>query len=551
MAIKGEGYQMKRIIYTAALVLAAIAVVFFLSLFCVKDGSIDYLTWEKIERQNADGSFGECEADFIPQIGETYRFTAYSDSTHQGELVFELSGMQATLQLDGKPILLTDSELPEDFWITPRAAIPLYGQEAEITLTCTVLSENALILPPLARYVGVGTDEAFELSYANYYAFPAGVYATLTVLLIGLFLLSAEHKQIDFSLIPLTLFTIISSFYQIIKYMGYCFLPQIVIDICSWEGFEIISLLCLVAFLIMRRSKRFWKEFGLAAAVSVGIVIVGFLVSLTSGGRLSQYIIYVFESLFSYGEYSHMLYWLNIWIAILCAIVASYEIIGNYANQESEKQMLVMKNEIISDGYHAIEKRYHDDAIVRHEFNHNIVALYSLWKNNNAEELGEMLEGLYKQVNNAPQVAFTGNLTINAILQNAAARAAHVGAKFDARVHVPDELNIPEKDLCCLLMNMLDNAVEAAEQCQLERARFVRFSAEVRSGFLAIKCENSFSHSLQIDDNGKYISTKQTQRKSGLGIMLMQEVAERYGSILDISHSDDGVFIVQTALKLP
>lgn len=545
---------MKRIIYTAVLVLAAIAAVFFLSLFCVKDGSIDYLTWETIERQNEDGSFSECEADFVPQIGETYRFTAHSDSTHQGELVFELSGMQATLQLDGEPVLLSESELPEDFWITPRTAIPLYGYEAEITLTCTVLSENALMLPPLARYVGVGIDEAFELSYANYYAFPAGVYATLTILLIGLFLLSAEHKQIDFSLIPLTLFTIISAFYQIIKYVGYHFLPQIVIDICSWEGFEIISLLCLVAFLIMRRSKRFWKEFGLAAAVSGGIVLAGFLVSLATGatgGRLSQYIIYVFDSLFEYGDYSQLLYWLNIWIAVLCAIVASYEIIGNYADQESEKQMLVMKNEIVTDGYHAIEKRYHEDSLLRHEFNHNIIALYSLWKNDSSEELGDMLEELYKQVNNAPAIAFTGNLTMNAILQNAAARASQAGTRFNARVYVPDEISIPEKDICCLLMNMLENAVEAAAQCRSEAERFVRFSAEVRNGFLAVKCENSFSHTLRIDDNGKYISTKQTQRKSGLGITLMQEVAERYGSILDISHSDDGVFIVQTALKLP
>lgn len=542
---------MKRIIYTAALVLAAIAAVFFLSLFCGEDGSIDYLTWETIERQNEDGSFSECEADFIPQIGETYRFTAHSDSTHQGELVFELNGMQSTLHLDGEPILLAKSELPDDVWITPRAAIPLYGQEAEITLTCTVLSSDSLILPPLARYTSVGIDEAFELSYANYYAIPTGVFAILTVLLVGLFLLSAEHKQIDFSLIPLALFTTISAFHWISIGMGYYFLPQNVVGILSWGGFEVISLLCLVAFLIMRRGKRFWKAFGLAVAVSVGIVLAGFLVSLAAGWSLSEYIIMIFDALFEYGNYFYILYWLNIWIAVLCAIVASYEIISNYANQESEKQMLVMKNEIITDGYHAIEKRYHEDSLLRHEFNHNIVALYSLWKNDSAEELGDMLEELYKQVNNAPQVAFTGNLTINAILQNAATRAAQVGARFNARVYVPDKINIPEKDICCLLMNMLENAVEAAGQRQPETARFIRFSAEVRNGFLAVKCENSFSHMLKIDDNGKYISTKQTQRKSGLGITLMQEVAERYGSILDISHSDDGVFIVQTALKLP
>lgn len=542
---------MKRIIYIVVLVAAAIASVLFLSLFCIGDSSIDYLTWETIERLSEDGSFVQCEEDFLPQVGETYRFTAHSDSTHQNELVFELNGMQSTLELDGEPVLQTASELPEGVWITPRAAIPLYGQEAEITLTCTVLSTDCLILPPLARYASIGVDDAFELSYANYYAIPTGCFALLTILLIGLFLLSMAHRQVDFSLIPLVLFTAISAFHWLSMGMGFYFLPQNVAEILSWRGFEVISLLSLVAFLIMRRSKRFWKAFGLSAAVSGGIVLVCFLVSLAVGGYLSEYIITIINALFEYGYYFYVIYWLNIWIAVLCAVVTSYEAISNFAAQESEKQMLVLKNEIVTDGYHAIEKRYYDDSLLRHEFNHNIIALYSLWKSGSTDDLGDMLDELYKRVNNAPQVAFTGNLTVNAILQNAAARAAQVEADFDAKVYIPNEISIPEKDICCLLMNMLENAVEAAEQCQSDTARFIRFSAEVHNGFLAVKCENSFSHKLQISDNGKYISTKKTQRKSGLGITLMQKVAERYGSILDISHSDNGVFVVQTALKLP
>lgn len=98
-------------------------------------------------------------------------------------------------------------------------------------------------------------------------------------------------------------------------------------------------------------------------------------------------------------------------------------------------------------------------------------------------------------------------------------------------------------------MNMLDNAIEAADLC-LEK-KWIRFQAEVRNGFLAVKCENSFSGTVKMDKSGTYLTTKADSEDHGFGLKLMNAVAERYGSILDITLSSGNVFTIQTALKLP
>ena len=71
------------------------------------------------------------------------------------------------------------------------------------------------------------------------------------------------------------------------------------------------------------------------------------------------------------------------------------------------------------------------------------------------------------------------------------------------------------------------------------------------NGFLAVKCENSYSGKRRQDADGNYLTTKNDAETHGFGLKLMNTVAVRYHSILDIFTSEDRIFTVQTALKLP
>lgn len=162
-----------------------------------------------------------------------------------------------------------------------------------------------------------------------------------------------------------------------------------------------------------------------------------------------------------------------------------------------------------------------------------------------------MFAELREQEGRLAKLEFTENFTINAILQNAASQAAQKDISFDSQVHAPKNLAIPEKDLCVLLMNMLDNALEACAKMDSSERRFIRIHIGVKNGFLTVKCENTYVGELKKDEQGRFVSLKADKESHGFGIVQMSAVAEKYRSMLDISYSEeDHIFTVQTALKL-
>ena len=82
--------------------------------------------------------------------------------------------------------------------------------------------------------------------------------------------------------------------------------------------------------------------------------------------------------------------------------------------------------------------------------------------------------------------------------------------------------------------------------------RFIRFHAEVEKRlFWQSKCENRYDGSLKEDRHGRLQTTKPDAEAHGFGLSQMSAIAGKYHSLLDISHSEDHIFVVQTALKLP
>ena len=99
-------------------------------------------------------------------------------------------------------------------------------------------------------------------------------------------------------------------------------------------------------------------------------------------------------------------------------------------------------------------------------------------------------------------------------------------------------------------MNMLDNAVEGASLAQGEGERYIRFHVKAAGGFMAVLCENTFDGRVDTDARGAPRTRKSGAEPHGFGLTQMRAVAEKYGSILDVSWTDT-LFTVQTALKLP
>ena len=145
-------------------------------------------------------------------------------------------------------------------------------------------------------------------------------------------------------------------------------------------------------------------------------------------------------------------------------------------------------------------------------------------------------------------VCWTEHIAVNAILQDAAGRARAAGITFRASAAVPKALFVSDEDLCALLMNLLDNALEGAERTPAGREKSVFFQIRLAGGFLPILCENTFDGRVRTDGEGKPSTSKADAAAHGFGLAQMRAVAEKYGSVLNVSWTRER-FTVQTALQ--
>lgn len=92
--------------------------------------------------------------------------------------------------------------------------------------------------------------------------------------------------------------------------------------------------------------------------------------------------------------------------------------------------------------------------------------------------------------------------------------------------------------------------MEAASQVPAPGERVVSCVIQVKQGYLAIQCENTYAGPLSLDDKGRPQTTKEDPSRHGFGLAQMEAIARKHGSVLDL-HFTDTRFTLQTALKLP
>ena len=211
---------------------------------------------------------------------------------------------------------------------------------------------------------------------------------------------------------------------------------------------------------------------------------------------------------------------------------------------------MAVKERVMSDNYQSLLEKHRDTAVFRHEWKNQLSALRLLAEGGDTAALESRLDKLSGMLESLDPKQYTEHRAINAILQNAAAQAARKNVNFRCGALVPAGLHIDEGDLCTLLMNMLDNAVEAASRVSDPLKRKVSCHIKYRQGYLAVSCTNNYAVSLRADKNGMPVTEKPGRGEHGLGLIQMRAVAEKYHSRLNIRY-EDGTFSVETALQVP
>ena len=193
-----------------------------------------------------------------------------------------------------------------------------------------------------------------------------------------------------------------------------------------------------------------------------------------------------------------------------------------------------------------VENMYQEMRTFRHNYKNHLQVMKAHLDLGEYQELSDYISLLDQELASIDKVIRTGNVMLDAILNSKISLARARQIEVNAKVMLPSALSMPEYDLCTILGNLLDNAIEGCSTVQREGDRFLRIYVGVLREQFYLSVTNSHAASIR-KENGRYHSTKAADR--GLGLQSIYRLVAKYKGHVN-RKNDEAVFATEVLLPL-
>ena len=210
-----------------------------------------------------------------------------------------------------------------------------------------------------------------------------------------------------------------------------------------------------------------------------------------------------------------------------------------------ERNTRDFQTSVLAHQYEEIKTIYLNMRGWRHDYHNHIQVMKAHMALGQMEALSGYLDALEQELSRVDAYVKSGNLMIDAILNSKLSLARQQEIALHCTATLPERLSISDVDLCVILGNLLDNAIEACEKIAAEE-RFLRIYCAVIKNQLYISVQNSAKEELDFDERN-YISKKRGNH--GLGMKRVQVLVDQYGGFLNLQNQP-GIFAAEVLLPL-
>ncbi len=230
---------------------------------------------------------------------------------------------------------------------------------------------------------------------------------------------------------------------------------------------------------------------------------------------------------------------LQMWTVLSVVLMMSVLVLNMNRQYEAEKELAALKTaqaELLERDYTALNNAYALNARLFHDFHNHIGVLRQYLSQQKYEKAVQYLDALQAPAREMADTAWTGDETADYLINSKAAQARADGIQMQVEAEYPRNASIRSADLCAILGNLLDNAIEAARQVPDPQQRFVRLAVRRIHQMIVIKAENSFFVQ-PVREQGQLKTTKDKGGLHGWGLKSAQAAAEKYDGMIQASCS--------------
>ena len=209
-----------------------------------------------------------------------------------------------------------------------------------------------------------------------------------------------------------------------------------------------------------------------------------------------------------------------------------------------DRQIASYQQELVETHYREVDNMYRQIRGCRHDYRNHIQTMKAYAAAEDWEAIRRYLDLLDQDLTTVDTVIKTGNPMADAILNSKISLARSKGIQVVADASIPVKLKSSEIDLCCILGNLFDNAIEASLQLP-EEQRLIRVYMDMKNTQLYISFTN-FTAGKKLSKVGRLFRTTKGEGH-GFGLVRIDAIVERLDGYIS-RNSEDGAFTTEILL---
>ena len=214
--------------------------------------------------------------------------------------------------------------------------------------------------------------------------------------------------------------------------------------------------------------------------------------------------------------------------------------------KREEDKTIIYQNKLMKQQMDEIENIYMTMRGWRHDYHNHLQSLKGYLSLNKVDQMKNYLNELETDLDSIDTLYHSGNLQLDSILN----AKLSIAEKGQIRIHcdasIPPQLHVSDLDLCVILGNLLDNAIESCRKIKNPDERFIRVYIGILKKQLYISITNATSETVK-QRTDHYFTTKRGDH--GHGLKRVDQVVKKYDGYLN-RQNEPGVFATEIVLPL-
>ena len=189
--------------------------------------------------------------------------------------------------------------------------------------------------------------------------------------------------------------------------------------------------------------------------------------------------------------------------------------------------------------YNSMRENYNIQRQRTHEYKNQIVCMDMLMKKKDYSKLEDYIGNISDGLDAQLDMVDTNNDVVNAILNAKYYEAIKNDVLFVLKINDLSDIKVSDEDIVTILSNLLDNAIEAAKQCNVGK-RTVKIKLLSEDDVLTIAVSNTYKTEPMLTEDGYIRTTKNNKEEHGWGIRNIVATLEKYDAeyIIDYKNGE-------------